>query len=137
MENKKSRKFGFTILGFFYNFLHISKAGQKKKRRKFEQCWAEIKPGGPVVERLQKRPLVSNPSHGKVPDGVERRETPASTCTGRMGQRLGFPSVRQGIRLIPNLFPNLISLMIKWFALATVTVSITAKPSCSRRLEGS
>jgi hypothetical protein len=25
-ENKKFWKIGFTILGFFYNFLHISKA---------------------------------------------------------------------------------------------------------------
>jgi hypothetical protein len=56
MENKKSRKIGFTILGFFYNFLHISKAGQKKKRRKSEQCWAEIKPGGPVQRGKCARP---------------------------------------------------------------------------------
>jgi hypothetical protein len=36
MENKKSRKIGFTILGFFYNFLWISKVLLKKKRKKIE-----------------------------------------------------------------------------------------------------
>jgi hypothetical protein len=34
MENKKSRKIGFTILGFFYNFLWISKVPLKKKKEK-------------------------------------------------------------------------------------------------------
>ena len=47
MENKKPRKISLTILWILYNFLHISKSGQKKKRRKSEQRWAEIKPGGP------------------------------------------------------------------------------------------
>jgi hypothetical protein len=56
MENNKSRKIGFTILGFFYNFLHISKAGQKKKRGKSEQCWAEIKPGGPGPRGIARAP---------------------------------------------------------------------------------
>jgi hypothetical protein len=37
MENKKSRKIGLTILGFFYNFLWISKVLLKKKRKKFKQ----------------------------------------------------------------------------------------------------
>jgi hypothetical protein len=36
MENKKTRKIGFTILGFFYNFLWISKVLLKKKRKKIE-----------------------------------------------------------------------------------------------------
>jgi hypothetical protein len=40
MENKKSRKIGFTILRFFYNFLQISKALLKKKRENPEQYWA-------------------------------------------------------------------------------------------------
>jgi hypothetical protein len=35
-ENKKPRKIGFTILGFFYIFLYISKVILKKKRRKGE-----------------------------------------------------------------------------------------------------
>jgi hypothetical protein len=50
-ENKKSRKIGFTILRFFYHFLWISKAGQKKKREKIEQCWAAFSPDGPSVDR--------------------------------------------------------------------------------------
>jgi hypothetical protein len=33
-ENKESRKIGFTILGFFYNFQQISKALLKKKKIK-------------------------------------------------------------------------------------------------------
>jgi hypothetical protein len=40
MENKKSRKIGLKILGFFYNFLQISKVGQKKKKENVEQYWA-------------------------------------------------------------------------------------------------
>jgi hypothetical protein len=32
-ENKKSRKIGFTILGFFYNFPGISKVILKKKKK--------------------------------------------------------------------------------------------------------
>jgi hypothetical protein len=33
-ENKKARKISFTILPFFYIFLHISRVILKKKRRK-------------------------------------------------------------------------------------------------------
>jgi hypothetical protein len=47
MENKKSRKIGFTILGIFCNCLHISNVLLKKKRENSKQYWAEIKPGGP------------------------------------------------------------------------------------------
>jgi hypothetical protein len=47
MENKESRKFGLAFLPFFCNFLHISKVGQKKKREKKKQCWAESGSGGP------------------------------------------------------------------------------------------
>ena len=36
MKNTKSRKIGFTILGFFYNFLWISKVLLKKKRKKIK-----------------------------------------------------------------------------------------------------
>jgi hypothetical protein len=77
-----------------------------------------------VADRLQKCPLVSNPSQGKVPDGVARNRTPASSWIGRIGQRLGFPSDRHGIGLIPNLSPNLISLMINRVVLATVTMKV-------------
>jgi hypothetical protein len=56
MESNKSRKIGFTILGFFYNFLRISKAGQKKKSEKIEQCWAAFSPHGPATQRNGGRP---------------------------------------------------------------------------------
>jgi hypothetical protein len=32
------------FLGFFCNFLHISKAGQKKKKENVEQYWADSGP---------------------------------------------------------------------------------------------
>jgi hypothetical protein len=47
MKNQDSRKFGWTFLGFFYNFLQISKVLLKKKREKLKQCWADSSPGGP------------------------------------------------------------------------------------------
>jgi hypothetical protein len=34
MENNKPRKIGFTILAFFYIFLHISKALLEKEKEK-------------------------------------------------------------------------------------------------------
>jgi hypothetical protein len=34
MKNKKSRKIGLRILGFFYNFLQFPKASLKKRKRK-------------------------------------------------------------------------------------------------------
>jgi hypothetical protein len=37
IENRKSRKIGLTILGFFYNLKQISKALLKKKKKKFKQ----------------------------------------------------------------------------------------------------
>jgi hypothetical protein len=37
MENKKSRKIGLKILGFFYNFLQFPKASLKKKKEKIKQ----------------------------------------------------------------------------------------------------
>jgi hypothetical protein len=36
MENKKSMKIGLTFLGFFYNFLQISKVLVKKKKEKLQ-----------------------------------------------------------------------------------------------------
>jgi hypothetical protein len=46
-ENKKPRKIGFTILPFFYIFLHISKVLLKKKKENTQQYWAESSPAGP------------------------------------------------------------------------------------------
>ena len=40
MKNKESNKIDLTFLTFFYNFLHISKVGQKKKKGNPEQYWA-------------------------------------------------------------------------------------------------
>jgi hypothetical protein len=37
MENNKPRKIGLIFLGFFYNFLPISKALWKKKKEKLQQ----------------------------------------------------------------------------------------------------
>jgi hypothetical protein len=46
-ETKKPRKIGLIFLGFFCNFLHISKAGQKKKKENVEQYWADFGPNRP------------------------------------------------------------------------------------------
>ena len=35
-ENKEPRKIGFTILAFFYIFLHISKVFPKKKKENIQ-----------------------------------------------------------------------------------------------------
>jgi hypothetical protein len=56
LENKKSRKIGFTILGFFYNFLWISKVLLKKKKEKTQQYWAGFSPGGPGPGKTRPRP---------------------------------------------------------------------------------
>ena len=69
MENNKPRKISFTILAFFYIFLHISKALLKKKKKRIKQSWAGSGPNGPgpgqnapararVLASLQKRPRV-------------------------------------------------------------------------------
>jgi hypothetical protein len=47
MENNKPRKISFTILAFFYIFLHIFKVLLKKKKEKEEQYWADSGPAGP------------------------------------------------------------------------------------------
>jgi hypothetical protein len=46
-ENKKSRKISFTILPFFYDFLHISKVLLKKKKENTQQDWADSGPNRP------------------------------------------------------------------------------------------
>jgi hypothetical protein len=47
MENKKPRKIGLTILGFFYNFLEFIWLWKKKKRKNQQQYWAGFSPGQP------------------------------------------------------------------------------------------
>ena len=46
-ENKESRKISFTILPFFYSFLHISKVLLKKKKENTQQYWADSGPNQP------------------------------------------------------------------------------------------
>jgi hypothetical protein len=55
MENKKPRKIGFTILGFFYHFLKFIWFWKKKKKTNLQQFWAEIKLGGPTAHETGAR----------------------------------------------------------------------------------
>jgi hypothetical protein len=57
MENLESRKIGLVFLAFFYNFLWISKASLKKKKKIFQQCWARTDPTGPTRNRKRGRAL--------------------------------------------------------------------------------
>ena len=144
MENNKPRKISFTILAFFYIFLHIYKVFLKKKKKRDKQNWADSGPDGPslrengtrqrprgrfcaealgvltkpeqgrllfsqVTDKSQKNPRVSVSSQGKVPDGVERREVPASLCTGWLGQQLGSSSNINEIGATLIISPNLIA----------------------------
>jgi hypothetical protein len=52
-ENKKPRKIGFTILGFFYNFLQVIWFWSKKKRKKAATVVGWFRPTRP--RSLQKR----------------------------------------------------------------------------------
>jgi hypothetical protein len=52
-ENKKARKIGLIFLGFFCNFIHVSKARQKKKKENVEQYWAD---SGPTTQETRARP---------------------------------------------------------------------------------
>jgi hypothetical protein len=54
-ENKKPRKIGFTILGFFYHFLEFFKVLLKKKKEKQKQCWADSSPGDSTPEGKRAR----------------------------------------------------------------------------------
>ena len=56
MENNKPRKISFTILAFFYIFLHISKVFLKKKRKRVKQNWAGFSPGGPDPREIARAP---------------------------------------------------------------------------------
>jgi hypothetical protein len=51
MENNKPRKISFTILAFFYIFLHISKALLEKEKEKVETVMGRFQPSGPVPGR--------------------------------------------------------------------------------------
>jgi hypothetical protein len=51
MENNKPRKISFTILAFFYIFLHIFKALLEKEKEKVETAMGRLQPSGPVPGR--------------------------------------------------------------------------------------
>jgi hypothetical protein len=56
-ENKKARKIGLIFLGFFCNFLHISKAGQKKKKENVGNSIGLILARtGPTTQETRARP---------------------------------------------------------------------------------
>jgi hypothetical protein len=61
-----------------------------------------------------------------------RGRAPASTCTGRTGQRLGSLSGRHEIGATLTISPNLIATKTNYVALATVAVIMAAIRSCSR-----
>jgi hypothetical protein len=58
MENNKPRKISFTILAFFYIFLHISKVFLKKKKKKVSTVMGWIQPRRPRsrVKRARAHP---------------------------------------------------------------------------------
>jgi hypothetical protein len=70
----------------------------------------------------------------KSPTPFTRGRAPASTCTGRTGQRLGSPSGRHEIGATLTISPNLIATKTNYVALATVAVIMSAIRLCSRRL---
>jgi hypothetical protein len=69
MENNKPRKISFTILAFFYIFLHIFKAPLKKKKEKVETVLGWFQPSGPVPERKGAR---ARPRPGDFAQGPPR-----------------------------------------------------------------
>jgi hypothetical protein len=55
MENNKPRKISFTILAFFYIFLHIFESLLKKKKEKELIELGRIQPSGPGPEGKRAR----------------------------------------------------------------------------------
>ena len=51
MENNKPRKISFTILAFFYIFLHIFESLLKKKKKKIKGNWAGFSPAAQVQRK--------------------------------------------------------------------------------------
>jgi hypothetical protein len=70
IENYESSKIGLVFLAFFYNFLRISKASRKNKKKIFQQCWARINSTGPTLSGIQGR------AHGNAV-GLAQRSSPA------------------------------------------------------------
>ena len=59
-----------TFLGFFYNFLQISKVSLKKKREKLKQCWAYLSRSGPNPGGKRARPCPRCKLCKKGPGGL-------------------------------------------------------------------
>ena len=59
MENKESRKIGLTILGIFYHFLPISKVLLKRKKKRFQQYWADSSLDGPATQGKRGAPALT------------------------------------------------------------------------------
>jgi hypothetical protein len=78
MENNNSRKIGFTILAFFYIFLHIFESLLKKKKKKIKGNWAGFSPA--AQDQGGKRPRArSLAALQKGPRGCIYLETGSST----------------------------------------------------------
>jgi hypothetical protein len=69
MKNKKSSKIGLTFLGFFYNFLRISKVLLKRKKKRFQQYWADSSPDGPATQGKRGAPAPAMETSQKGPRG--------------------------------------------------------------------
>jgi hypothetical protein len=69
MENKKPRKIGLTILGFFYNFLEFIWLWKKKKRKNQQQYWAGFSPGSPTQRESARASTAALASLQKGPRG--------------------------------------------------------------------
>jgi hypothetical protein len=173
MENKKSRKIGFTILGFFYNFLEYIWLWKKKKKEKLVTVlgrfwprsaqqrvkarprprthWLLCRKALSLLDNwkrghdtiwlsrwlLQKDPCSSNSLQREVLDGVRAQPSSGEHLHRPNGATTRAPERRTPNRTYPEHSPNPITSKAYWFARATVTVSIAARPSRSWRPEGS
>jgi hypothetical protein len=64
-----------VFLAFFYNFLWISKASWKKKKKIFQQCWARTDPTGPTRNRKQGRARVGRFAETPLPIQKSERQS--------------------------------------------------------------
>jgi hypothetical protein len=85
---------------------------------------------------LRKKPLrFLSLRTARSPTTAAHREAPASHCTGRLGQWPALLSGGHQIGASSSISPNLIARTTNYWALATVTESIAARWSRSRRPE--
>jgi hypothetical protein len=73
-ENKESRKIGFTILGFFYDFLEFHELWQKKKKKRDAQSWADSGPNRPNYSRIVRAPAPAVGTFQKDPVLLDNRK---------------------------------------------------------------